>query len=354
MPRIWFLVLKVGAKLLLAYCERKHYMRRAVEGRMGRSLASIGWHLPLIRLIVPSHPTVLLYHNVLRTAGGSFIDARCFERHVAFLTKNFECISAGRLEDSGGRADRTQVLLTFDDGMRNNFEVVVPILARYRVPAIFFISSRHAVRGRYLWFVYLHALKKYFPHDGFLFRGKYLDMRDEVRECTMSRLTDYLTSLDPHPIAMTDVIQEELPPLEDFMSTQQLRDECEGMTSEQVGELANSELFSVGCHTVDHPFLTRCEPEEMRRQIEENKRWLETVSGVRCDAMAYPLSDYNAPVLDLCRELSFSQGYAVSPTLRSMPELEIPRIGIYSTSLEILGFKAVWGNVLRAARISVG
>jgi peptidoglycan/xylan/chitin deacetylase (PgdA/CDA1 family) len=138
------------------------------------------------------------------------------------------------------------------------------------------------------------------------------------------------------------------------MTPQQLRDECEGMRAEDISALGKSPLFSVGCHTVDHPFLSRCEPQEMRHQIEENKHWLEAVSGLRCDAIAYPSGDYNTDVLGLCREVSFSEGYAVSASLRSARELEIPRVGIYSASLEFLGFKVRWGNLLRAAGVSFG
>jgi peptidoglycan/xylan/chitin deacetylase (PgdA/CDA1 family) len=328
-------------------------MRKVIANRTRRSLASIGWRLPLVRLILPPRPTVLVYHSVLRTGDGSSLDAASFEQHIAFLKKNFEFISPKGLGDCRRRTGRPQVLLTFDDGMRNNFEVARPILARHHVPALFFISSRHAVPSRYLWFAYLRALNKYFPGDGFLFRRAYIDMRPAVREASVKRLTEFLLSLKPHPAAMYSAIQEELPPLEDFVPPG-LRDEFEGMTAEQVGELASDALFSIGCHTVDHPFLSRCEPEEMCRQIAENKSWLESASGLKCDAIAYPLGDYNAQVLGLCRRFRFSQGYAVSASLRSVPELEIPRIGIYSTSLEFLGFKVLWGNLLRAARIAVG
>src|SRR5579872_7160764 len=108
-------------------------MRRVVANRTSRSLASIGWRLPLVRLIMPPRPTVLVYHNVLRTGNGSSVDAASFERHIGFLKKNFELISPSGMGDCRRRAGRPQVLLTFDDGMRNNFEVVRPILARHRV-----------------------------------------------------------------------------------------------------------------------------------------------------------------------------------------------------------------------------
>jgi peptidoglycan/xylan/chitin deacetylase (PgdA/CDA1 family) len=327
---------------------------KAAAGKAGQSIASIAWRLPLVRLISSGSPTVLVYHGVGRARAEGGIDGETFERHIALLAKNFECVSSAHLRNYRRRADRTQVLLTFDDGLRNNFDVARPILLKYRVPALFFISSRHAEPGRYLWFSYLRSLKRHFPSDAFWFRGTQIDMRPEAREASMMQMRESLLNLRPHPAAMYRAIEEELPRLEDFMMPEQLSDECEGMTAEQVGELAADSLFSIGCHTVDHPFLPRCEPAEMCRQISENKRWLEAASGVRCDAIAYPLGDYNAAVLELCRKVMFSQGYALSALMRSTPEFEIPRIGIYSTSVEFLGFKAQWGNLLRAARLAVG
>lgn len=332
----------------------KESVRKVAAGKAGQSIASLTWRLPFVRLISSGYPTVLVYHGVGRTRAEGAIDAETFERHISLLTKNFECVSSEHLRSYRRRADRNQVLLTFDDGFRNNFDVARPILLKYRVPALFFISSRHADPGRYLWFSYLRALKRHFPSDGFSFRGTQIDMGPEAREASMTQLREFLLSLKPHPAAMYLAIEEELPRLEDFMAPEQLSDECEGMTAEQVGELASNPLFSIGCHTVDHPYLPRCEPAEMCRQISENKSWLEAVAGLRCDAIAYPLGDYDAAVLELCRKLMFSKGYALSALLRSTPEFEIPRIGIYSTSLEFLGFKAQWGNLLRAARLAVG
>ena len=329
-------------------------MRSVVADKMGRSLASIGWRLPLASLIASHQPVVLIYHSVPRVGDGNSVDAAVFEQHILFLQEHFQFISPREMGIRRPRSQRTGVLLTFDDGMRNNFDVVWPILSKHGVPALFFVTSRHAEPGRYLWFAYVRALKKYYPHNRLAFRGAQIDMRPAVREESVTRLTNELLDLKPHPAAVYRAIEKDLPALEDFMTPQQLRDECEGMRGEEIAALCKSGLFSVGCHTVDHPFLSRCEPQEMRRQIEENKQWLEAVSGVRCDAIAYPAGDYNKHVLGVCREVSFSRGYAVAASVRSAPELEIPRVGIYSASLEFLGFKVRWGNFMRAARVPFG
>ena len=108
-----------------------------------------------------------------------------------------------------------------------------------------------------------------------------------------------------------------MPPLDEFVSARDVNDSYAGMTAEQVAELAANPLFSIGAHTVDHPFLTRCEPAEAAQQIERNRLWLEATCGQRCDSIAYPAGDYSAALLDVCRHAGFSRGYAVAS--RSIP-----------------------------------
>ncbi len=116
------------------------------------------------------------------------------------------------------------------------------------------------------------------------------------------------------------------------------------MTPERVRELANDSLFSIGAHTVDHPFLRKCTTPESRRQIVDNKMWLEEVSRRTCNIIAYPGGDYNMNVLQQCQSLGFVRGYSVIPNTDDHSQLELPRIGIYSPSLDVLGFKVQWGN----------
>jgi hypothetical protein len=55
--------------------------------------------------------------------------------------------------------------------------------------------------------------------------------------------------------------------------------------------------------------------------------------------MAYPGGDYNAAILAYNYCLGFHQGYAVMSQCRQERQQEIPRIGVYNPSLEILRSK---------------
>jgi peptidoglycan/xylan/chitin deacetylase (PgdA/CDA1 family) len=284
----------------------------------------------------------------------SDINADAFEEQLIFMKKRFQFIRQNEVEHKRSKDQRIQVLLTFDDGFRNNAVVVAPILKRHQIPAIFFVCSRHLISDKYLWFVHLKMLKTKFNKNGFLFRGEHIDMRPDKRNVSIEKLRHFLVNLKPHPGEMYRVIEEELPPLEDFLSKGEIDDWCAGMSEDQIGELSREDLFDIGIHTNDHSLLSKCDHMEKVRQITENRLLIERICQKKCETISYPTGDYDPATLELCEDLNLSVGYAVFETLRTHPNLEIPRIGIYNKSLEILNFKTVFCNHLRNLNIAIG
>lgn len=316
-------------------------MRRFVD-----ALAAVAWRVPGARAVAPTKPVMLLYHGVPSTWG------RQFERHILFLKRHFEIVSPEWASDpdswqSRSRLSKPMVAITFDDGFRNNLDVAAPILQRHRVPALFFVSSRHAEPGQYLWFVYLRKLAESFRGNSFMYDGRAWDMSAAVRPETMRRLWDHLVELTPHPTAMYRAIDEELPRLEDHATQDDLRDTCAGMTAREVAQLSADPLFTIGCHTVDHPYLGRCDLPEAERQLARNQAWIAGITGKPCDTVSYPIGDYTADIVTLCQRLGMTTGYAVTPVLRTSPRMEIPRIGVYADATDILGVKVMYGYTLR-------
>jgi len=310
-----------------------------------RQLANaVGWHLPLARTLARREAAILVYHGVPRQ--GAEITAAVFEQHVRFIVRHFHVVSPAELSKKRKGTSRITVLLTFDDGFRNHAEVVAPILTKYGVPAVFFIPSRHTQRGKYLWFSYLRLLESQFRGNGFTYAGEFWNMAANQRAETVARLRRRLLELTPHPSAMYRAIEDELPRLEDFVPSEVLRDHAEGMTPEQIGDIARNPLFTVGVHTVDHPFLTLCDRAEATRQIEENRGWLQSISGQPCDSIAYPVSDFNADVLQQCNDLGFRSGFSVEQRIEGDARLQLPRVGVYYPSLAELGCKVRWGAMV--------
>ena len=245
-----------------------------------------------------------------------------------------------------GSLRRPALLLTFDDGLRNNADVVAPILRKCHIPAVFFISSRHCEPGKYLWFMYLKMLRLYFAGSGVTLDGTYIPLDGCRRENGIQEVTRRLLELKPHPRAMYDAIASQLPPLEEFVPSSVLADECYGMTTEQVHDLGNDPLFTVGAHTIDHPYLSRCNAQEAWRQVSENKLWLEQVTGAKCDLFAYPLGDLDNNIVEQCARLKFQRAFATEWSHIRHSQLAIRRVGIYRSAMTLLRIKIQCGHWL--------
>jgi peptidoglycan/xylan/chitin deacetylase (PgdA/CDA1 family) len=107
-------------------------------GPIGRDLKALCMTLPLV--------TIVMYHYVRvvpRAAGSRFfaLDPVAFRGQLGYLLRHYSPV---RLADvvaaAGGRGTLPShpVVLTFDDGYREHYETVFPLLIEHGVPAAFF------------------------------------------------------------------------------------------------------------------------------------------------------------------------------------------------------------------------
>jgi len=118
--------------------------------------------------------SVLMYHRVndydgseLTTPTAVFAEMlqrlarECHVIPLSDLVRTLEC---------GGAIEPRTVVITFDDGYRDNLKVAAPLLARHGLPATFFIATGHVDSGRP------------FPWDGSSGADNPVMTWDEVRE----------------------------------------------------------------------------------------------------------------------------------------------------------------------------
>ena len=118
--------------------------------------------------------TVLAYHRVEHDPSDvNAITPEIFDRQMACLKRHYRVIGVGELLGilrSGQNRERA-VVITFDDGYRDNLTTAAPILKKHCLPACFFLSSGFIGTDRP------------FPHDlRRLGRGVPTLSWDEVRE----------------------------------------------------------------------------------------------------------------------------------------------------------------------------
>lgn len=115
--------------------------KKSVKATIGRALFALGLH----RRMLQGKAVVVAFHRVSELALQSSINCppvvfaelcRFFKRHfdVVTLAEFLDRLGSGR--DIGGT-----LVITFDDGYKDNYEVAVPILRSLSLPATFFIAT---------------------------------------------------------------------------------------------------------------------------------------------------------------------------------------------------------------------
>ena len=105
---------------------------------------------------------IISYHNVLPVSALPAFDtynvdvtAAIFDKQLHFLKKHFRVQPIQELENPNAKG----IFITFDDGMRNNSEVLAPILAKHDISALFAICPAMIDRDLpYIWRDHLFLL----------------------------------------------------------------------------------------------------------------------------------------------------------------------------------------------------
>jgi peptidoglycan/xylan/chitin deacetylase (PgdA/CDA1 family) len=113
------------------------------------------------------------------------------------------------------------------------------------------------------------------------------------------------------------------------------------LTEEQIREMAQSGIISIGSHTLHHVYLPSItDPEQLRREIFESKEKLEEITGKRVATFSYPVGGFTPHIRELVKEAGYLGACATNPG-KNYPDDDIfalKRVRISRTSENMLVF----------------
>ena len=276
---------------------------------------------PHLRRLVGESLVGLLYHRIDDPDRAEFYGYRnnvsatreAFAAQLDYLVKNYDVVT---LDDCiawiEGRAPLSSraVLITFDDGYRDNFVNAAPELIARNLRAVLFAATGFMddqavfywdwVAEAFRWSGQTEAELPLLGHTVFgnpqlrqhvaqrwITTAKAL--LDEEKAQRISNLADCLQVLPPHGPP---------PGLH--------------MTWPEVSASAR-DCFDIGAHTVNHPIVSRLSIDEAEREIAVSKTTLENVLGRPVRAFAYPNGqpgDFGPEHEAILQKLDFSIGFA--------------------------------------------
>lgn len=100
------------------------------------------------------------------------------------------------------------------------------------------------------------------------------------------------------------------------------------ITTEQLKILAKNPLFSIGSHSMTHPYLNQLNDEQKTEEIGHSKKILEEIIGKKVKSFAYPTGAYDKSVIKKIIFDGYSVAFAVQDrgTVHEPARYSIPRI----------------------------
>jgi len=208
-----------------------------------------------------------------------------------FTPITFETL--GRIIDGRERCPRRPILITFDDGYEDNFEIVFPILHASGIPAKMFLSTDYIGTDRTFWFDHLaHLLLT--THRTTVFVGT-LGVTLELGDVASRRkaIRTVLSQLKRIPNDRRLAVIDELDAALDGDSDHSATFDSRPMTWEQVRKMA-AHGIEIGSHTVTHPILANVDDATLTFELCESKRAIERQINRPVSAISYPVGGKSA------------------------------------------------------------
>jgi peptidoglycan/xylan/chitin deacetylase (PgdA/CDA1 family) len=256
---------------------------------------------------------VIMFHGV----GGSDCPADIFESQMRYLKANFNVVSlreALTIFDDSLRKFSTEIVLTFDDGLQNNYTIAYPILLRYELPATFFVCPGLIESRTWQWAHEMEQrligckqdnLQKIFDKLGISERESEGNRDSDVTE----KIIELMKTMENDRRIGTENFIRSL--TQNFETAKRQHDLYDTMNWDELCSM-DPELITIGSHTVHHQMLTRVPNEEMHYQIQESKQWLERRLNRPVDFFCYPNGDYDTPIAQVV-----AQNYKAAVTTKS-------------------------------------
>ena len=260
--------------------------------------------MPIVRILV-FHG---IDHEGQTHLNSRFISAGYFEQLLTELQKKYNFISLDDLYLNRYDKAKSNLVVTFDDGLQNNVDLAIPLLEKLNIPATFFITtavSHHEV----LWPDFLDLVSFYTEKKTVQFNEKtYIKNKKhefEYRGTTLKNACKHL------PYSSIESIFKLFDEEWQAIKNRNLGIYWQLMSFETVKRISQHRLISVGAHSVYHTNLTTISDDELEVELKQCKRQLELATDQTIHQFAFPFGTYSDRVMAASKNAGFTQMLAL-------------------------------------------
>ena len=205
--------------------------------------------------------TIVLFHD---------ISPKNAEIMFGYLDKKYSVISLQDFLDNyyagTWNFPKKPLIITFDDGNTGNY-ALLPLIKKMNIPITIFLCAGIINTRRHFWFNFRHP------------------------SCSFRALQEM-----PNHARLEALQRAGFTPDTEY-------DDVQALNRQEIEEMAPFVNFQ--SHTLFHPFLPQCTPEEAEQEIAGSKTLLEQEYGLAINAFSYPNGDYSPRDIELCKKAGY-------------------------------------------------
>jgi len=307
----------------------KHKLKMGLRRNVARVGYKTGLWKVFNRLSRCGRITILTLHCVGFPKTTDFLpgymklEEKAFDSLLRDLLQSFRFISLDEAIKrlSEGYQGKNALVVTLDDGYKDNFTHAFPILKKHGIPATIYLEAGAVDKRKLSWinkYFFIHSQK-----GGGFFAGQYAsacesrDLKTSLAQAASSGNVEY---------AVKKIIKYQADPEERERIVHQIFMDAGGdekkileeayLSWEDIKTMGDQGI-SFGCHTMTHPILALLTKEKMREEIESSAKLIQEKTGLKTEAFAYPWGrawDYNKETIEVLKELGFKSGLAMDET----------------------------------------
>lgn len=236
-----------------------------------------------------------------------------FKAQMVHIKNHFNPVSFKTFTDhldGKSKLPKRPVIITFDDGHKDNYTHAYPILKDLTIPATIFLSTGYIDSEEIFWFDWVAYMLFRTTEKEICFPdNKKFEVNTDItsrRESTENILRYFKTLSNQDRLDYLTILEQQAK----VSITESDKKLSSALTWDEIKEMHNNGI-EFGSHTVSHPILSKLNPGELETELENSKLIIEEKLNQPIDIIAYPVggkNEYSEAVISKCKQLGYRLG----------------------------------------------
>jgi|694.fasta_scaffold93553_3 peptidoglycan/xylan/chitin deacetylase (PgdA/CDA1 family) len=224
-----------------------------------------------------------------------------------------------------GRIPKKTIVLTFDDGYRDNYSDAFPLLKTLNCPFCIYVTTGFIEKNIIPWWYKLENVLSNYEEIKTPNSSYYLTRRIKEKNSAFLKIRKSIMANYESFTTFNNWLDQL------FKHNQNKNDERLFMNWDEIRELSNSKLVTIGVHTDTHPVLSHLDDLTAIKEIKLSREVLQSRINREIRHFAYPFGEYgdfSSRDIHIAKQIGFSSAVTTrNDFLRSENDLFIlPRV----------------------------